>query len=64
VEGVRQHAIAHYLDLAVAGRIDLTGMLTHRFPLEQWWDALGVLARQDESGAIKVAFEPQSTGRS
>jgi threonine dehydrogenase-like Zn-dependent dehydrogenase len=64
VEGVRQHAIAHYLDLAAAGRIDLTGMLTHRFPLEQWWDALGVLARQDESGAIKVAFEPQATGRS
>jgi threonine dehydrogenase-like Zn-dependent dehydrogenase len=64
VEGVRQHAIAHYLDLAAAGRIDLTGMLTHRFPLERWWDALGALARQDESGAIKVAFEPQATGRS
>jgi threonine dehydrogenase-like Zn-dependent dehydrogenase len=64
VEGVRQHAIAHYLDLAAAGRIDLTGMLTHRFPLERWWDALGVLARQEESGAIKVAFEPQLTGRS
>jgi hypothetical protein len=38
-------------------------MLTHRFPLEQWWDALGVLAHQDSSGAIKVAFEPQPTGR-
>jgi threonine dehydrogenase-like Zn-dependent dehydrogenase len=58
VEGVRQHAIAHYLDLAGAGRVDLTGMLTHRFPLERWWDALNALARQDVSGAIKVAFEP------
>jgi threonine dehydrogenase-like Zn-dependent dehydrogenase len=58
VEGVRQHAIAHYFDLVVAGRVDLTGMLTHRFPLEGWWDALKALARQDQSGAVKVAFEP------
>ena len=54
---MRKHAIAHYLDMAAAGRVDLTGMLTHRFPLERWWDALRALARQDESGAIKVAFE-------
>jgi threonine dehydrogenase-like Zn-dependent dehydrogenase len=60
VDGVRRHAIAHYLDLAASGRVDLSGMLTHRFPLERWWDALSVLARQDESGAIKVAFEPGS----
>jgi len=58
VEGVRQHALAHYLDLVVAGRVDLTGMLTHRFPLERWWDALVALAHQEVSGAIKVAFEP------
>jgi threonine dehydrogenase-like Zn-dependent dehydrogenase len=64
VEGVRQHAIAHYLDLTASGRVDLTGMLTHRFPLEQWWDALGVLAHQDQSGAVKVAFEPHRGGRS
>jgi threonine dehydrogenase-like Zn-dependent dehydrogenase len=57
VDGVRKHAIAHYLDMAASGRIDLTGMLTHRFPLERWWDALRAIARQDESGAIKVAFE-------
>ncbi|HXW32767.1 MAG TPA: alcohol dehydrogenase catalytic domain-containing protein [Acidimicrobiales bacterium] len=58
VEGTRQHAIAHYLDLTAAGRVDLSGMLTHRFALEQWWDALKALARQDRSGAVKVAFEP------
>ena len=47
---MRQHAIAHYLDLAATGRVDLTGMLTHRFPLERWWDALRSLARQEQSG--------------
>ena len=57
VDGVRKHAIAHYLDMTASGRVDLTGMLTHRFALEQWWDALKAIARQDESGAIKVAFE-------
>ena len=32
VDGVRQHAMAHYLDLVRAGRIDLTGLLTHTVP--------------------------------
>ena len=39
VEGVRRHGIEHYLDLAAAGRVDLTGMLTHTFGLSQWQDA-------------------------
>ena len=57
VEGKRQHAIAHYLDLAASGRIDLTGMLTHTFRLEEWRTAFGALADQGRSGAIKVAFD-------
>jgi threonine dehydrogenase-like Zn-dependent dehydrogenase len=57
LEGVRQHGIAHYLDLVHDGRIDLTGMLTHRFALDDWRDAFGALATQDLSGAIKVAFD-------
>ena len=36
VDGVRKHGIAHYLRLASEGRIDMTGMLTHTFRLEQW----------------------------
>ncbi|HXW34498.1 MAG TPA: zinc-binding dehydrogenase, partial [Acidimicrobiales bacterium] len=62
VDGVRQHALAHYFDFVVDGRVDLTGMLTHRFALEQWWEAVKAIARQDASGAIKVAFEPNKTG--
>jgi len=57
VDGVRQHGIAHYLDLVRDGRIDLGGMLTHTFRLEQWRDAFGALADQGTSGALKVAFD-------
>ncbi|MCX7621558.1 MAG: zinc-binding dehydrogenase [Acidimicrobiales bacterium] len=57
VDGVRKHAIEHYLDLVRAGRIDLTGMLTHTFRLEQWRDAFTTLIHQGETGAIKVAFD-------
>jgi threonine dehydrogenase-like Zn-dependent dehydrogenase len=62
VEGVRQHAIRHYLDLVVDGRVDLSGMLTHQFPLDHWHDALRALSTQDESGAVKVAFGPATSG--
>ncbi|MSO79247.1 MAG: oxidoreductase [Acidimicrobiia bacterium] len=57
VDGVRKHGIEHYLDLVSSGRVDLSGMLTHTFPLEDWRGAFGALATQDQSGAIKVAFD-------
>lgn len=58
LDGVRQHAIAHYLDLVSEGRIDITPMVTHRFALDQWWGAMRSLALPAESGAIKVTFTP------
>jgi threonine dehydrogenase-like Zn-dependent dehydrogenase len=57
VDGIRMHGIAHYLRLADEGRVDLTGMLTHIFRLEQWREAFTTLATQEDSGAIKVAFD-------
>jgi threonine dehydrogenase-like Zn-dependent dehydrogenase len=57
-EGVRRHAIEHYLDLVGDGRIDLTSMVTHRYPLEDWWGALKTLARPEESGVLKATFAP------
>ncbi len=57
VDGIRKHGIEHYLRLAEQGRVDLTGMLTHTFRLDQWREAFTVLANQEESGAIKVAFD-------
>jgi threonine dehydrogenase-like Zn-dependent dehydrogenase len=57
VDGVTQHGIAHYLDLVANRRVDLTGMLTHRFVLDDWRDAFTTLATQADTGAIKVAFD-------
>jgi threonine dehydrogenase-like Zn-dependent dehydrogenase len=56
VDGVRQHAMAHYLDLVRAGRVDLAGLLTHTFPLDDWRTAFRTLVDQGTTGAIKVAF--------
>ena len=56
-EGRRQHAFEHFFDLLADGRIDLTGMLTHRFRLEEWREAFTTIVRQGETGAIKVAFD-------
>jgi threonine dehydrogenase-like Zn-dependent dehydrogenase len=59
VDGVRKHGLEHYLDLVTAGRIDLTGLLTHTFALSDWRDAFVAVADQEHSGAIKVAIDPQ-----
>jgi threonine dehydrogenase-like Zn-dependent dehydrogenase len=57
IDGTRRHGIEHYLELVRDGRVDLTGMLTHTFRLDDWRDAFTVLATQDASNAIKVAFD-------
>jgi threonine dehydrogenase-like Zn-dependent dehydrogenase len=57
IDGVRKHAIAHYLELVASGRVDLSAMLTQTFRLDAWHDAFIALANQEESGAIKVAFD-------
>ncbi|HVJ95422.1 MAG TPA: zinc-binding dehydrogenase [Acidimicrobiia bacterium] len=57
VDGVRKHALEHYLDFVRDGRVDISPMLTHTFRLDAWRDAFTTLARQDETGAIKVAFD-------
>ncbi|MGZ8762377.1 MAG: zinc-dependent alcohol dehydrogenase [Acidimicrobiia bacterium] len=57
IDGVRRHAIDHYLDLVTTGRIDLDGMLTHTFALDNWRDAFTTIIDQGTTGAIKVAFD-------
>jgi threonine dehydrogenase-like Zn-dependent dehydrogenase len=57
VDGVRQHAIDHYLDMVRDGRVDVRRMLTHRFRLDQWRDAFQTLIDQGSTGAVKCAFD-------
>ncbi len=62
-EGETKHAIDHYLSLTTDGRIDLTGLLTHRFALTDWREAFTSIVNQGETGAIKVAFDYRGAGR-
>ncbi len=40
-----------------AGTVDLTGLLTHTYTLDDWRDAFTTIATQGDTGAIKVAFD-------
>jgi threonine dehydrogenase-like Zn-dependent dehydrogenase len=56
-EGRRQHAMAWYFEFLRTGRLDVTPILTHRFPLARWRDAFLACFDQGRSGAVKVLFE-------
>jgi threonine dehydrogenase-like Zn-dependent dehydrogenase len=57
VNGVKKHAFEHYFDFARAG-LDLTPVVTHRYPLEAWREAVLALADARVTGAVKVLLEP------
>ena len=47
----------HYFDF-VADGLDLTPVITHRFPLERWEEAVLALKDARRTGAVKVLLEP------
>jgi threonine dehydrogenase-like Zn-dependent dehydrogenase len=51
----------HFLRLADSGRLDVDGVVTHRFGLDDWRDAFRTLALQHETGAVKVTFDYRDT---
>lgn len=57
VGGVQKHAFEHYFDLAGRG-LDLTPLITHRYRLEQWRDAIATIAERKKTGAVKVLLRP------
>jgi threonine dehydrogenase-like Zn-dependent dehydrogenase len=57
VGGVAKHAMEHYFDF-VAGGMDLTPVITHRFGLERWAEAVLVVKNSRRTGAVKVLLEP------
>ena len=57
VGGVAKHAMLHYFDFVSDG-FDLTPVITHRFPLERWDEAVLALKDSRRTGAVKVLLEP------
>jgi threonine dehydrogenase-like Zn-dependent dehydrogenase len=57
VGGVAKHSMEHYFDF-VAGGLDLTPVITHRFPLDRWAEAVLTLKDSRHTGAVKVLLEP------
>jgi threonine dehydrogenase-like Zn-dependent dehydrogenase len=58
--GTEKHAIDIFLELLRDERIALDGLVTHRYPLEQFADAFMAVYDKRKSGAIKVLFEPKA----
>jgi threonine dehydrogenase-like Zn-dependent dehydrogenase len=55
-DGRREHAFSHYFQFLREGRADPSRMITHRFPLTNYREALVVAREQKKSRAIKVLF--------
>jgi len=58
VGGVAKHAMQHYFDFVSDG-LDLTPVITHRFPLARWAEAVLTVKNSRRTGAVKVLLEPQ-----
>lgn len=59
VGGVTKHAMEHYFDF-VADGFDLTPVITHRFPLERWDEAVLAVKNSRRTGAVKVLLDPSA----
>ena len=57
VGGVAKHAMEHYFDFIAAG-LDLTPVITHRFPLARWDKAVLAVKDSRRTGAVKVLLDP------
>ncbi len=55
-EGERKHAFEHFLDLLAAGRLDLPRVVTHRFALEDYREALLLAHQKGRNQAVKAVF--------
>jgi threonine dehydrogenase-like Zn-dependent dehydrogenase len=57
VGGVTKHAMEHYFDFVAHG-MDLTPVITHRYPLDRWAEAVLAVKDSRRTGAVKVLLEP------
>jgi threonine dehydrogenase-like Zn-dependent dehydrogenase len=54
-EGERMHAMEAYFKLLARG-LDVTPIITHRFPMDRYRDAFAALHDKGKSGAVKAMF--------
>lgn len=57
LDGRRQHAMEWYLELVGSGRVDVTPIITHHYPLADYRKAFLACRDQGGSGAVKVLFD-------
>ncbi len=55
--GRRLHTYEIVFDFVRSGRLNLKGLVTHRFKVQEYREALRVLTRRGQSGAIKAVFQ-------
>jgi threonine dehydrogenase-like Zn-dependent dehydrogenase len=55
--GGRRHAMEIYFEMIRTRGVDVTPILTHRFPLDQYAEALLACRHQGKSRAVKVLFD-------
>jgi threonine dehydrogenase-like Zn-dependent dehydrogenase len=58
VGGVRRHAMDHYLAACAEG-LDLSWLVTHVEPLDEWVSLCATIADPARTGVLKAAFAPQ-----
>ncbi len=56
-DGRRQHAMEWYFEFVRTKKIQVTPIITHRFPLAGYRDAFMTCYAQGEHGAVKVLFD-------
>ena len=61
--GRRMHTYEIVFDLIRRKRLNLTELVTHRFALDEYPEALKTLSQRGASGAIKVVFAPNTASR-
>ncbi len=59
IGGRRCNCIEIYFDLLAQNRLDVNGLVTHRYPLERYADAFLAARDKSKSRAIKVVFDPR-----
>jgi threonine dehydrogenase-like Zn-dependent dehydrogenase len=59
--GMSRHTFEVVFDLIQSGKLDLSGLLTHRFRLEDYKHALAAHTARGKNGLIKAAFVPNAS---